>query len=180
MGLFVPVSKITEDQYKAVVEAVKAKLLALAAKELQKPQSELVIREVMPATDLGYTNENWANTQSLTANTWVKEIGHELANDEFVAFVGVQNQTDDPQVIGIKFKVGSAGATTRDLQMIESLYTEDNFKALFKEPIIYKANEYIYIEYYAKTTVAAGGEKIGLIAFIVKPYGEEISGPLPY
>ena len=180
MGLFVPVSKITEDQYKAVIDAVKAKLMALAAKELQKSPSELVLREVMPLTDLGYTTETWDNENALTAVTWTKDIGHALDNDEFIAFVGVENQTDDPQVIGIKFKVGSGGATTRDIQMIESLYTEDNHKALFKEPIIYKANEYIYIEYYAKTAVVAGAEKIGLIAFIVKPYGEEISGPLPY
>lgn len=180
MGLLVPLSKITEDQYKALVDSIKTRLLNLAAKELNKNPSELVLREVMPLTDLGYTTETWDNENALTATTWTKEIGHALDPDEFIAFVGVENQTDDPQVIGIKFKVGSGGATTRDVQMIESLYTEENFKAMFKEPIIYKGNEYVYIEYYAKAAVAAAGEKIGLIAFIVKPYGEEISGPLPY
>lgn len=180
MGLLVPVSKITESQYKQLIDAVKSRLLGLAAKELNKDPSELVLRMVMPATDLGYSTETWDNENALTATAWTAEIGHELDSDELVAFVGVENQTDDPQVIGIRFKVGSGGATTRDIQMIEDLYTEEVFKGLFKEPIIYKQKEYIYIEYYAKAAVAAAGEKIGLLAFMVKPYGEEISGPLPF
>ena len=180
MGLLVPLSKITENQYKELIDSIKAKLLNLAAKELNKSPADLVLREVMPMTDLGYTTETWDNENALTATTWTTEISHALDNDEYIAFIGVENQTDDPQVIGMKFKVGSGGATTRDIQMLESLYTEDNHKAMFKDPIIYKANEYVFIQYYAKATVAAAGEKIGLIAFIVKPYGEEISGPLPY
>jgi hypothetical protein len=180
MGQIVCVSKITEAMYKAAIEAGINKCLALAAKELNKPVGDFAVREVMPATDLGYTTEVWDNENQLTAVTWTKDIGHSLDNDEYLVILGIQNQTDDPQVVGVKFKVGSSGATTRDVQMFEQLYAEDIHKALFKEPIIYKGNEYVYIEYYAKTTVAAAGEKIGLIAYLIKPYGEDISAPLPW
>ena len=61
MGLLVSMSKITESQYKELIDSIKIRLLNLAAKELNKSPSELVLREVMPLTDLGYTTETWDN-----------------------------------------------------------------------------------------------------------------------
>jgi len=174
------VGEVSPEQMKAVIDAVKTKLMGYGVKYAKKDAEELCVRALMPATDLGLNTEAWDNESTLTANTWSEDWSHELSEDECVVFIGVANRTDNPQVVGTKFKVGSSGNTTRDVQMYEELYVMDEPRGLFKEPIVYVGKETIYIEHYSKTTITAGQELLELIGYIVKPYGNEISAKLPY
>jgi len=172
----IPQSALQADKLKAYLETVKAKLMA-------KPSgSGELVRDLSPSTDLGFATEVWDNTGTLSANDWTNDISHELDEDEEIVIIGVFNLTDDPQVTAVRFRLGSTGATTLAIFNLERLYAEEEVVAYFdeKDVIYYPKKQYVYIDYYSKSSVTAGLEKIGLIGFIRKPYGEEISKPISF
>lgn len=177
MAILTAIRDVTPAQLKLIVDDVIEKLKARAA---AKGYKVVVVYELLPHTHLGIGQEYWKNSQALTADTWTKEIDHELDEDEFVVFIGGFNLTDDPKVTGFRFKVGAnGGGGTRDIALLDKLYAEDRIIWFYKEPIFYDGKETVYIEYYQKAAVAAGAETIGHIALIAKKYGEDMSAPLP-
>lgn len=173
--------ELSTTQLIAIKEDVKKRLLDFAVKETGRKREEFCVRDVLALTDLGLDSEIWDNEASggLTATTWTEDWKKELPKNKFIAFYGFVNHTDDPQVIGTKFKEGGEGATTRDIVMFGRMNMEDNPKCFF-EPIIYKGGETIYIEHYSKTTIVEAAELLEFIALVADPYGEVISKKLPY
>ena len=157
---------------------IKQKLLNFAVKESGKNASELLIRDAMPLTDFDFNSEKWCNQTTQVLSTWTRDWSKELPKTKFIAFYGVVNHTDDPTIIGSKFKVGASGQTVRDVVMHGKMRAEEVVKCYF-DPILYKGQETIYVEHY---TIAAGGvaqyaEEIELLAFVCEPYGAVISAP---
>lgn len=181
MGRTKLVRELSTTQILALKEEVKERLIAYAAKETGKDPSEFCVRDVMALTDLGLDSEIWDNEDSggLTATTWTQDWEKELPKTKFVAFYGFVNHTDDPQVIGTKFKVGADGATVRDIIMHGRMHAEDVAKCFF-EPVLYKGTETIYVEHYSKTTIAEAAELLEFLALVAEPWGANISKKLPH
>ena len=173
--------ELSTAQIVAIREEVKRKLVAYAAKETGKRTEEFAVRDAMAKTDFGLGTEKWDNESTLITVAWTKDWSKELPKSKFVAFYGIVEHTDDMQVIGVRYKVGTAGKTTREVVMFGRMKAEDVLKA-FHEPVIYKGGEVIYVEYYNQSgaNIAAGGELIELLALVAEPWGETISGKLPY
>jgi hypothetical protein len=165
----VPQSQLKADELKKYLDGFKSQLLAKAKEEM--------VRDLLPLTDLGYSTEEWDNENALNANAWTNDIDHELDDDEEVVILGIFNLTLNPQVIAVRFRVGGTGATTYGIYNLQTLYAQDEVVGWLDEPIVYKPKSNPYIDYYARAAVTAGSEKIGLIGFIRKPYGEEVSKP---
>lgn len=173
--------ELSTTQLIALKEDVKRRLLAYAAKETGKSPDEFVVRDILAGIDLGFGSEKWDNESSLTSVTWTNDWSKELPKTKFVAFYGFINHTDDPLVIGTKFKVGSTGQTVRDIVMHGRMRREDNPKCFF-EPVLYKGQETIYVEHYNESgsAITAGSELLEFIALVAEPYGAQISKPLPH
>ena len=173
--------ELSTAQIIAIRDDVKAKLLAFVVKETGKAAKDICIRDAMAYTDFGLGSEKWDNESSLTSVTWTKDWSKELPKTKYVAFYGIVNHTDDMQVIGTKFKVGASGKTVREIVMYGRMKAEEVQKAYF-DSVIYKGGETVYIEHYNQSgaDIAAGGELIEFLALVAEPYGENISGPLPY
>lgn len=173
--------ELSTTQIIAIKDEVKRKLIDFATKETGKSASEFCVRDGMAHQDFGLGTEKWDNESTLTHGAWTKDWSKELPKTKFVAFYGVVNHSDNPQVIGTKFKVGSNGQTTRDVVMYGRMYVEDVPKCFFA-PIIYKGGETIYVEHYNQSgsDLSAGDELLELLVLVAEPYGEVISEPLPY
>jgi hypothetical protein len=173
--------ELSTTQIIAIRDDVKRKLLAFAVQETGKAESDFVVRDAMAYQDFGLGSEKWDNESSLTSVTWTKDWSKELPKTKFVAFYGVVNHSDDPHVIGTKYKVGTNGQTTRDVIMHGRMRAEDVVKC-FHEPVLYKGGETIYVEHYneSASALSAGSELIELLALVAEPYGEVISAKLPY
>lgn len=152
------------------------------AKELKRSPDEIVVRDVMAKQDLGLDSEKWDNELStgLGATAWTKDWSKELPKTKKIGFYGIVNHTDDPQVIGARFKVGAAGGTIRDTVMFGRTKMEEVVKCFF-DPIKYKPGETIYMELYnsSGSTIAEGDELIEFLALVAEPYGEVVSTALP-
>jgi len=173
--------ELSTAQIVSIRDDVKAKLLAFAVKETGKAAKDICIRDAMAKTDFGLGSEKWDNESSLTSVTWTKDWTKELPKTKYVAFYGIINHTDDMQVIGTKYAVGANGKTVRDIIMYGRMKAEEVQKA-YHEAVIYKGGETIYIMHYNQSgsTITAGNELIELLALVAEPYGENISGRLPY
>jgi hypothetical protein len=171
--------ELSTTQIISIRDDVKKRLLDFAIKETGKTVNEFVIRDALPKTDFGLGTEEWDNESALTANTWTNDWSIELPKTKFVAFYGFVNNSDNPQVIGTKFKEGATGQTTRDVVMHGRMRAEDVPKCYF-EPIIYKGGETVYIEHYSVSNLSAGDEKLEFLALVAEPYGAVISRKLPY
>lgn len=152
------------------------------AKELGRSPSEIVVRDVMAETDLGLDSELWDNelAAGIATVTWTKDWSKAVPKNKMVAFYGFVNHTDDPTFIGVRFKSGSAGQTTKDTIMFGRMKAEEQVKCFF-DPVKYLPNETIYVEVYqaSGSTVTEGSELFEYLALVAEPYGEVISAPLP-
>ena len=171
MGKIFPFAELGLEQLRAIEDAVKEKLLEVAMRETGKKREELVIRDILPKTDLGLTNEVWVASIS-TANSWNTWITKELPKNKFIAFYGVAVLSASPITTGVAFKIGATGATTKDIMMYEEIFAEEKPVGYTEEPIIYKGGDYVYIQLYGKST---GTEYIVLKGMICEPVGETIS-----
>jgi len=158
----------------ADVQAIRQKvvdaLFKVATRMTGLSREELVVRNALPKTDFGLTNEYWV-TPTLTANAWTNYFTQQLEDQRFAAFYGLANQAADPQVTGVKFKIGAGtGTKTLDVVQLEDMYTyRESCDCFLKRPVIYKERQYVNIDAYSKSAVA---EPLVLKSLICEPAGK--------
>lgn len=148
--------------------------LALRASNfLQRPLPDIVVRDILPSTDLGLSNEIWI-TGTLTANTFVSYISNALgAATKVVGFIGFANLSSNPQIAAIKFLSGSA-QTIQEVQTEQTYAFPNNGWSLIQPPVIYQPNETVSVQVYSSTTTAEHLVLLGLTAeqtgIVVSPF----------
>ena len=168
MGEIIPASEITVEDITAIKQAVVDKLFEVAMAMTGLKKEDLIVRPILPSTDLGLTNETW-ETPSLTANAWNTYFSKQLNDQRFIGFYGVSNLSPDPVVTAIKFSVGAGKTKVLDVLQIEDLYSDsERVDGYFKAPIIYKEKQYCNCDIYAR---AAGSDRLILKGFVVEPAG---------
>jgi len=170
MGYVIPAWELEIADVQAIRQKVVDALFNVSVRLTGLTREELVVRNALPKTDFGLTNEYWL-TPTLTANAWSNYFTKELEKQRFAAFYGVANQAADPQVTGLKFKIGPGdGVKTIDVVQLEDMYTyKELCDGFFKKPIIYKETQYINIDAYAKSAVS---EPLTLKCLICEPAGK--------
>jgi len=177
VGQIIPRSMLLPQEVTAKIRALGNELKALAAKETNTSVNEWVVRDILPKTDLGFNTEKWLNqTAFATADTWQKDWDKELDSNTYVVFYGVELHALNPTIYGIKFKVGSTGATTIDTIQFQKLKLEEVPIGYF-DRIIYRKKKHIYVELIADDTTAQYGEEFEILGMLCEPYGEVVSGP---
>lgn len=162
--------QVSVQEKERTLQAVEQKLMEVATRETGKRPEEIVIRDVLPSTDLGLSAEKWEITYS--AAGWATWINQELDDDQFLIIYGVANASSTPYTTALRFKVGSTGATTKDVIEIEDVYAEENKVKYLRKPLIYKGGDTVYIEAYGS---AAGTDNLILKALIAEPKGKTVS-----
>ena len=169
MGLIVPASELEVADIMAIRQKVIDSLFSVAMKMTGLSRDQLVVRNTLPSTDLGLSNEVWV-TPSLTANSWTNYITNQLDDQRFVAFYGVANLDPDPITTAVRFKLGSGtGTKTLDVVQVEDLYSDsERIDGYLKRPIIYKEKQYVNIDVYARDS---GTDRLVLKSLTVEPAG---------
>ena len=169
MSFVIPASEFEIADIAAIKQQVIDALMSVATRMTGLTPEQLVVRNLLPKTDLGLANEYW-ETPSLTANDWTNYFTKQLDDQQFIVFYGVANLSPDPKVTALRFKVGSGtGTKTLDVIQLEELYTNtERTDGFFKRPIIYKERQYANIDVYSKAT---GTEPLMLRGFVIEPAG---------
>lgn len=156
--------------------AVKSVVVQEAVEKKIATEKELVVRDIMPSTDLGYTNEHWSKSVTASANSWATLIDKTLDDDEYITFTGIllHDPGPDQKITFVRFKLGTA--TVKAVFSLTKAYVSDYPYIPFKTPIRYKPKERILIEIY--TTQANPTVKLEFLGFKVERIGEVVGQQL--
>lgn len=163
---------LTIEEKKKIEDDVIARLIqeAVSQKVVTK-EDDLVIRDIMPNTDLGLTNEYWAEVLA-TPNAWnAAIINVTLPKDKIIAFYGVKNKAAVMLSSMVRFNL--AQAKVKDIWEVEDIQTELNAEALAETPVLYNNSEVIRIDMYCMGL--AGTDELMLIGKVAEPKGKLIS-----
>ena len=169
MGYLIPAIEMTIEDVSSIKVQVIDAVMSIATRMTGLTPDQLVIRNILPKTDLGLTNE-YSETPTLTANDWTNYFTRQLNNQQFMVFYAVADLSPDPKATALRFKVGSGGGTkTLDVVHLEELFANsERADGYLKRPIIYKETQYVNVDVYSKAAVS---EPLILRGFVVEPAG---------
>jgi len=146
MVYVIPMGEIKlDDVIAARQEAVR--VLTEAIKARGKDPKAYVIRDILPKTDLGLTNEEWKISYT-SAYAWEAKINKTMEEDKFIVFFGYTNNSATPKTLALKFY--------KDVTPIEVIEVE-NLNAYmepigFFTPLVWSESEGLKIEFYGNAT----------------------------
>jgi hypothetical protein len=153
------------------LQGIKANLESKVRAEVQaKGYKDVELRDILPKTDLGLANEAWVVSIPTGANSVT--ISKTLPNDTAIVFYGVSLPNKDDVTV-IRFRLGDA--------KIKEVYEVEIARALqepvvyFEEGVMYKPNEVMNIDVFAKSS---GDKQVILIGVVAEPRGKTIVGPV--
>lgn len=159
---------LSESERKEILSTSAGKVLKNATKSLNKSKSELVVRDIQPAEDLGQSNAHWDLNVS-ASDQFDEVINKELDDGKFLVISAVEVADANPDTSFIQF---SSGATTIQEVGLEPSYVQDQPVTYLKSPVVYDENDTIKISLYSEST---GDKNIILHGFIAETEGEVIS-----
>jgi hypothetical protein len=188
MGYVIPTNELTLTDIKnykqAAINAAVDRAIALG---IGRAANELVVREALPATDLGagvagatgYNAERYL-TGAVAANVWTSvfttAVVPQLAVTKTAVFYKIADSAAIPSVTAVRFQVGATGATTKDVFFFQlALDNKLESDMYMSQPVVYDRNDWMFITCYARVAIAAGGEELSFGCFIVEPAGSIIS-----
>lgn len=181
MGGIISIDELSIDALKAMRDMVANALLDMVSKKANKSRSELIVRDILPLTDLGFNTEEWSNQTAQSSGAWTKDWSHELDEDQGAAFYGVAIQDETCDLIFVRFKLGATGATTKAIYSLQRLIKEGQEESdkkqtgFFPEPVYYGGKETPYVDYYARGSVSQYAAHVVLIGLFCEPKGENVS-----
>lgn len=189
MSYAVPTNELTLSDIKAFkAAAVQAGVTRALALGLARVETELVVRNLLPFTDLGAGAVGWAletyRNPAIAAAGWgsafdtgaVPAFAPTLANSRVAVFYKFADYSANPVVDGCRFRVGGTGATTKatfQFQLERGAKLEPD--VYFTEPVVYDPQDVVYIELYYNAIVGALGEAFAFGAFTIERLGAVIS-----
>jgi len=172
MARIKPLSVLGREEVLSREEKIKEHLLNVAVQRTGVPRERWVIRDILPATDLGLSTESWSFDYS-SANAVNSVISKQLPNRKFIVFYKVSIRDPNPKAVYIKFSTGATGAKVKDVLHLEDLYVLREPEGYLEDPIIYEEQEWVKIGIYASATKT--GEKLILGGFVAELKGEVIT-----
>lgn len=160
---------------------------AITVKSLAGSPQELVIRDILPNTDLGIA----AAGAGAAANRWVVDVALAVDPAARVAWVNVALAVNRmlliyggaalsavPAIATLFFQSGPGGATVRALAELESCYAMLETAYYLAKAALWDPQETVFISVVARATVAADVDLHVLRGAVAEPLGEFLSGPV--
>jgi len=168
MGYLIPAKELTTEDIKKLRQMALSMLEASIRAQGDDP-ANYIIRDILPSTDLGFTNEEWKITYS-AAYTEETHVNTQLGARTHVVFYGYANNSPDPKTLYIVFRTPGA---VKDKVQVEKVYPLMEPVGYFKEPIKFGSKETMQIVFYGKAT---GDDYPVLLGLIAEPKGQQIAG----
>jgi hypothetical protein len=177
MGQIIPRYLLEKTAVTARLNKLEDELRTLAAHETNTSPEEWVVRDALPATDFGHTDERWVNQHAFAvANAWEMDWRAQLAVNRYAMFYGINQNVVNPSIYGIRFRQGFNGATTLDSIHFRKLLEEDNVIGYF-DRLIYRPQAWIFVDLIANALTAIRAEEFEILTMICEKYGDIVSGP---
>jgi len=142
-------------------------LLQEAIRKKGKRPEDFVIRDILPSTDLGLTNEEWSISYT-AAYTEEQKINQTLGDDVFLVIYGYANDYPTPKTLYVKLTKGSVPIKIIHTQAI---HLQDVPMAFF-EPEVWSEGETIKVSFYGNAT---GTDRPILLGLVAEPKEKTIS-----
>jgi hypothetical protein len=200
----VPIQEMSPGQVVSIRNSVINQLLAIVATELSLPQSQLVVRDIQPYTDLSWdygsasagTAENWEHDMTGTTVGYTTMTENTMGDQRYVAIFGVRDiswgqgatakDATDVAVFNrpksgvslIKFTVGGAIKAIWDMSALAA-YTDAQV-GFAPSAVLIPQNASYAIAFYQKNIASVATAKsvacfIQLIGVTIEPRGKVIS-----
>jgi len=168
MGFIIPKEELTVAEVVEIEKTLTETLLEITAKQTGIAKEALTVREVMPKTDLGLTNEEW-KISFTAAYKKEEKVRVTLPKNKFIGFYGYTNQSADPKTLCVYF---ATPAKTVDIWQVEKVYTYPNVTGVTREPILFAGGKTMVIRMYGKATA---DDYPVLKGMVCEPIGELVS-----
>ena len=159
---------------RAIREQAADLLASRASDVLQRPIEDIVIRDILPGTDLAMNSSNnaWVSP-SLTANTFTQVFSQALPVTQLLCIWGAVVISSSPTVTALKFLRGSA--QTIGLYEIEACYATSLFTGVIIRPnLIWNPQDTAVCQ--AVSTVTQT-QRFPMLGFIAEPVGINVNPP---
>lgn len=148
---------------------------------------QMVIRDVLPNTDLGVglggpaagagTAEDWLIQGAGVLGTELQYFSSLLAIDRVIGFYGVSLESAPPSISRIRLTLGPASPQVRGVFQLEKLYSRLETVALFSEVVVYIRNDTIRCMVMPRLAFAALTERVALLGRVIETIGQVVSTP---
>ena len=185
MSYSVPTAELTlSDMKKYRIDAVESGVTRALALGIARTREELVVRDLLPLTDLGTAATGWLTEEYITVGAvaagWIWAFSFaavpQLARTKIAVFYGWADVMAVPIATGVRFRLGATGATTKAV-FLPQLAIQGKMEpdVYFTEPIVYDPEDFVFIEIYTTAATPAGGEQIPFRALIIERVGGTVS-----
>jgi hypothetical protein len=196
---------MTPGQISTIRNSIINQIVAVAARELSVNEKQLVVRDILPYTDLGMdygtasagTTENWERDLTGTSVGYVSVTGsHTMGDQRYVAIFGVRDYRNSQgathtateisaapympldEVSLIKFDIGGATKAIWDISGIQA--KSDAHVGFSPSAVLIPQNASYNIYYYVKAQYTADTAKIGMaylqfVGVTVEPRGKTMT-----
>lgn len=185
----------TTEEKKAIESDVIAELKRRAiAQKIVASEADLVVRDILPETDLGLTSEEWI--ESGVAGTYTLVISGRNPENKVWGIYGVKNEHVTavsgavkpnlmavsgaavamiPPVLAVKWGLGAGAAKVKDIWHIQRMYVQ-NDEVYTDQPVIYNKKELFSIYMLARVNTSGADGHLILLGKVAEPKGETIMG----
>jgi len=160
---------------------------AINVKRIAGSASELVIRDIIPMTDLGIApagvgaaDNYWvvdiaAAVPAAARINWIKIA---LAVNRMLVIYGGAALSANPMISTLFFQSGPGGATVKGVVELEAMYAMLETAYYLAKGCLWDPQETVFISFLPRITVAADTDRHVLRGAIAEPLGEFLSGPV--
>ena len=166
----IPFSELSPGQAAKIRNDIIQALVAKAVKELNKPPGLLVVRDILPKTDLDFTNEDWCEVTGSSSAVWETMSSGTMGDERYVGIYGIKADPDAFACSAIKFNIGGAD---KAIWLLQSLREYDDMVGLCPSGIIIPQNNTYTISRYVLYTLSSSC--LILKGVVVEPRGKVIS-----
>lgn len=189
MSYAIPTNELTLAEIRKFKEdCIAAAIVRAKAKGIAASDQELVVREMLPAFDLGalvLAGSGWALNYYVTpaaagAGVWASIFGLAAAIDPILpvgrvaVFYKIYDADANPQATAVRFLL--AAATTKGNFVFQSIIDNKlESEAWLSEPVVYDPQDTVNIDFYGRAATAGVGEELGFGCFIIERVGAVVS-----
>lgn len=145
-------------------------------------ENQAVVRDGLPFTDFGLTGgtsgNEWLITGAGTAGTEINYINAlQLTTTQTCSFYGIGSPMATPNIGRVRFFLGPASATVRQVVQLEKLYSRLEQVGYLGTPVSYNPQAVITVGATPFNAFAANTERLTLLVVVCDKIGTTVSGP---
>jgi len=161
---------------------------------IAKSEDELVVRDILPATDLNAAYEEWTQSGIIAGGAYTVVYSGRNPENRVFAIYGMANETATsasspvktresswysgilPCTVAIKYGLGVGIAKVKDIWQVQKMYAGEAQSVFCDQPVVYNKKEVFQISFYGRRSCSGGLDAIVLHGKVCEPKGEVLMG----